>query len=94
MTNLRYSQNHIVTLKVDYQYASMLRRMEKLTRSIEIYKSIESVIVECFKKKEAEGDRIEKETDDEKFPLLKKVYTEMKSIHEKNGDDRDPVTSR
>jgi len=64
-----------VTLKIDYQYASMLKKMDKISQSIEMYKNMENVLVNCFKVKEEEGNKIEKETDDEKYPLLKKVYS-------------------
>jgi len=64
-----------VTLKIDYQYASMLKKMDKISQSIEMYKIMENVLVNCFKVKEEEGNKIEKETDDEKYPLLKKVYS-------------------
>jgi hypothetical protein len=55
VTNLRYSSNHIITLKVDYQYASMLKKMNKGARSVEMYKEIESVIVACLRQKELAG---------------------------------------
>lgn len=64
-----------MTLKIDYQYASMLKKMDKISQSIEMYKNMENVLVNCFKVKEEEGNKIEKETDDEKYPLLKKVYS-------------------
>jgi len=53
----------------------MLKKMDKISQSIEMYKNMENVLVNCFKVKEEEGNKIEKETDDEKYPLLKKVYS-------------------
>jgi hypothetical protein len=55
VTNFRYSPSHIVTLKIDYQYASMLRKMDKVSRSIEMYRFMENILVTCLKEKEAQG---------------------------------------
>ena len=64
----------------------LFRKMEKLAQSMEIYKFIERTILEAFRVLKTEGTGIEKETDDEKFVLLKKVYSDMWSIMDKNGN--------
>lgn len=81
MISFRYNPNHIIALKVDYQHATMLRSMNKVGPSIEIFKDIERVIVDVLRQKRAAGELMQKEADDEKFPLLRKVYGDMKGIH-------------
>jgi hypothetical protein len=78
----RYSQNHIILIKIKYQYAKLLRNMALNDRSLEILKELEAYIGKCLKEKENAGEKIQKETDDEKFVLQKQIYKEMRDIYQ------------
>lgn len=64
----------------------MLKKMNKVDQAAEMFRLCEDVLVRCLKEKETMGEKVRKETDDEKIPLLKNVYKELRDIHtQKNG---------
>lgn len=59
----------------------MLRKMDRIEQAAEMFRLCENVLVRCLKEKESIGEKVRKETDDEKLPLLKNVYKELRDIH-------------
>jgi tetratricopeptide (TPR) repeat protein len=84
----RYSPNHISILKIMFQYGKLLIGLEEYNRALNIFLKLETQLEESLSLSLKDG-KIEKETDDEKIPLRKNLYVELKSIYSRSKNETD-----
>ena len=55
---MRYSENHIITLKIEFQYGSMMKKMDKINKAVEMFKIVEIIVTKILKEKELNGQKL------------------------------------